>query len=91
MPLYTFECSCGKRQDKIFKINECPKETLCSCGGTAKKIIANGNGGIQCDSINDVSWLPSAIDNLQPDGERRLTSRSEYKRYLKEKNIIAAG
>jgi len=91
MPLYTFECPCGNRQDEIFKINECPEEISCSCGKIAKKIIISGNGGIQCDSINDVSWLPSALDNLQPDGERRLTSRSEYKRYLKEKRIIAAG
>lgn len=90
MPLYVFECSCGNKQEEVFKINNCPKEIFCVCGKKAKKIIVAG-GGIQCDSINDVSWLSSALDNLQPDGERRLTSRSEYKRYLKEKNIIAAG
>lgn len=90
MPLYVFECQCGEQQEKVFKINDCPKEILCECGNKAKKIFAPG-GGIQCDSINDVSWLSSAIDSLQPDDERRIVSRSEYKRYLKEKNIIASG
>jgi hypothetical protein len=54
-------------------------------------IIAPGHGGRFNDSIIGVPWLKSALGNLQPDGEKPIESRSEYKRYLKEKNIIAAG
>jgi putative FmdB family regulatory protein len=88
MPLYTFECNnCGKRQDFYYKIDDCPKEMLCKiCGlGTAHKILAVGHGGIQTD--NDVKWLPSACETLQPDHEPRLETRGQYKKYLKDRNI----
>jgi len=93
MPLYSFECTkCGEVQECVFKIDECPVSIPCSqCGDVAKKILSLGHGGIQCDSINDVPWLPSALDNLQPDGEKRLESRSEWKAYLKEKGMRATG
>lgn len=92
-PLYDFECPvCGNIQEQFYNINDCPGTVQCSeCGNDAHKIIVHGHGTIQCDSIVDVPWLPSALKVLQPDGEKPLQTRGEYKQYLKEKNIIAAG
>ncbi len=93
MPLYEYECvNCGKRQEIFFKLADFPEAVKCpQCGEQAVKIIVSGHGAIQCDSINDVSWLPSALDNLQPDHERRLETRRQYNTYLKEKGMIATG
>lgn len=90
MPVYEFEClECGKITEKVFKIDDCPQRIECECGKTASKIISRSR--IQCDSIYDVSWLPSALLTLQPDGERPIETRGEYNRYLKKKGIIASG
>jgi len=93
MPLYTYECAkCGEVTDMLSPMDSYPKTIRCtSCGARARKVIAVGHGGIQCDGMNDVPWLASALGNLQPDGEKPIETRGEYKRYLKDKNIIAAG
>ena len=89
--LYEFECkTCNNLQEEIFKVDGCPDEVVCSkCGGKAIKIISCSR--IQCDSINDVPWLPSALMTLQPDGERPIETRGEYKQYLKDKGLTASG
>lgn len=91
MPVYEFDCEdCINTQDEYYKIEECPKEVKCNkCGGKAVKVIGKFN--LQCDGINDIPWLPSAVENLQKDGEKPIESRSEYKRYLKENGLIAKG
>ena len=91
MPLYEFSCTnCPNTQDEVYKIADCPTKIKCSkCGKWAVKVISIG--AIQCDSMNDVPWLESAVMNLQPDGERPVQTRGEYKRYLKERGIIASG
>ena len=93
MPLYEYECvSCGERQELFFKIAHCPESVKCEeCGEIAVKIITAGHGAIQCDSMIDVPWLASAVDNLQPDGERRVETRGEYKQYMKDHGIIPIG
>lgn len=89
-PLYDFMCdSCGKVKEKFFHIDDCPKAILCDCGERAKKFISAGHGGIQTDG--DVIWMPSAIKTLQPDHERPITTRMEYRRYLKEKGLEPIG
>lgn len=92
MPLYEFSCTnCSNIQDEVFKIADCPNKVKCrKCGEWAVKVIAVGHGGVQCDSINDVKWLSSAIKNL-PDDAVKIQSRGEHRRYLKEKNLIACG
>ena len=93
MPIYTYECRhCGETQDRLYPVSKYPKAVKCTqCCRMARMIIAPGHGGRFNDSIIGVPWLKSALGNLQPDGEKPIESRSEYKRYLKEKNIIAAG
>ena len=88
MPLYEFECQCGKISEDFFRVAECPDSIDCECGKKAKKILSM-RGGIQTD--NDVTWLPSAVDVLQPDYEQRITTRTEYKKYLKEKGLQPIG
>ncbi|MBW2094217.1 MAG: zinc ribbon domain-containing protein [Deltaproteobacteria bacterium] len=93
MPLYDFECvGCGKRHEMVFPVDKCPESVRCPvCEEPAVKIIAVGHGGAFCDSGVDVPWLASARKVLQPDHERPIETRQEYNRYLKERNIIAAG
>ena len=93
MPLYDFECvTCSTRQEKVFKADDCPQSIPCDqCNGKAAKILVLGHGGIQCDSAIDIPWFESAVDNLQPDGERRVETRGEYKKYLKDNGMIASG
>ena len=87
-PRYDFQCDCGKITEEFFHIEECPDLVKCDCGKKAKKILS-ASGGIQTDS--DVAWLPSAVKVLQPDHERPITTRSEFKRYLKENRIEPIG
>jgi hypothetical protein len=87
--LYQYECRCGKKIEKLFKPTRVPKRIRCECGWLAKKVI--GSGGIQCDSVNDVSWLPSACKVLQKHGETPLQSRSEYNAYLKKNSLACVG
>ena len=93
MPLYEFSCvDCAQVKDEVYKIADCPAKIKCEkCGGWMVKVISIGHGGLQCDSAVDVPWLSSASKVLQPDHERPLETRGEYKRYLKERNIIASG
>lgn len=93
MPLYDFECvNCGLREERFYRVGDCPESVPCSrCGEIAVKVLVPGHGGIQCDSDTDVPWLNSAVQNLQPDHEKPITTRGAYNRYLKEKNIIPAG
>jgi len=93
MPIYTYECRhCGESQDRLYPVMSYPKAVKCSqCGRMARMVIVSGHGGRFCDSNINVPWLASALGNLQPDGERPIESRTEYKRYLKEHDIIAAG
>ncbi len=93
MPLFDYECPrCGATKEIIAKIDGFPKSVPCNhCGTESPKVITLGHGGIQCDSMVDVPWLASAVENLQPDHERPVETRGEYNRYLKENNIIASG
>lgn len=93
MPTYTYQCQdCGEMQDRMFPISDFPDEITCSqCGRKAKKVIVLGHGGIQCDSIADVTWLPSALKTLPDEAVDKVQSRTDHKRYLKEKGYIQAG
>lgn len=93
MPLYTYHCDdCGETYDRVFKIEGFPKSVKCpQCGNYAKKVIVHGHGGLQCDSAIDIPWFESAVDNLQPDHERRIETRGEYKKYLKDNGMVASG
>lgn len=92
MPLFSYECEyedCRAEIEVVTSIAERPDTVDCPCGGVAYRVIVAGHGGIQTD--NDVKWLSSAIEVLQPGHERPLETRSEYNRYLKDNHISPAG
>jgi len=90
MPLYTYECdTCGNQMDRLFPVHHFPETMPCKCGDRARKVITVGHGGIQTDG--DVKWLASARMNLQPDYEKPVETRGEYKRYLKDRGIVERG
>jgi putative FmdB family regulatory protein len=94
MPTYQYECPrCKKITEKVHRIDSIPKKVRCEtkgCGRMARRIIPQ-SGAIQCDSVNDVKWLPSACKVMQRDGERPVTSRTEYNKYLKDNNLVCKG
>ena len=76
--------------DRTFRMNDFPREVECiACGSLAKKILSVGHGGLQTDG--DVNWLSSACKVLQRTGERELETRGEWRQYLKDNGLIAAG
>lgn len=87
--LYQYECRCGKKVEKLFKPQRVPNRVRCECGWLARKVISIG--GIQCDSVNDVKWLPSACQTLQKHGEAPLQTRGEYKKYLSDHKLQCIG
>ena len=89
MPIYEYFCKhCRKITENICKVSECKQSIKCECGRVAKKVL-NRYGAVHTDG--DVKWLESARKTLQPDGERPITTRGEYKKYLRDHNIICKG
>ena len=88
MPVYEWYCKhCLKVTERMFRVSECPDQIKCACGKIAKKILSRG--AVLTD--DNVSWLPSAIKVLQPDYERPIETREEYKKYLKDHNLECTG
>ena len=88
MPLYDFSCpKCGITVEVFQKLDEATPTIPCSkfdCQGQAVRVITHGHGAALRDAP---IWLDSAKTLLQPDGERPIESRGEYKKYLKEHRI----
>lgn len=78
-----FQCpECGLIFEEI--VDSCVQFTGCpECEIDAKRIYSFNTG-----HRADPTWLPSALDLLQPDGEKRIESRSELDKYLKKHNIV---
>ncbi len=89
MPVYTYQCRCGRECDVLHKISRVPGRRRCLCGAMARRVIALNS--IRCDSITGVKWLSSACEVLQKHGERPLQSRSEYDAYLKKNHLVCRG
>lgn len=94
MPIYNFKCrECGTVFESILRLAEYEARQwpACPCGSTdiVRHFVA-GHGGVQCDSINDVPWLPSALKTL-PNDAARIESKTEWNRYLKENRLSCKG
>jgi len=87
MPVYEFQCECGKLAEVICKVAERPDTVNCECGKMAKRILSSG--AVHTDG--DVKWLNSATKVLQPDHEPPIQTRSELKRYLRQRNLVCTG
>lgn len=96
MPIYDYKCQdCNHIFEKAYSLKDYAKspQPICpECGRfRSKRHYATGHGGIQCDSINDVKWLPSALMTLQRDGERPIQSRTEWRQYCKDNHVACKG
>ena len=89
MPIYEFSCEkCDKVSEMMFGINDFPETITCQCGEKAKKILST-HGSVLTDG--DVTWMPSASDALVKHHEPPVTTRTEYRRYLKENKLVPIG
>jgi hypothetical protein len=68
-------------------VAECPDRIKCSCGKTAKKILSHT--AVHTDG--DVKWMADANKILRLDWEKPIETRGEWKKHLKDHNLIAAG
>ncbi len=86
MPLYEYGCDhCGAVTEQVFKMASKPDTVSCpECGRDARQRVAIG--GIESD---EPAWLyePGVRESLQPPEERPVATRSEYRRYLKDRGI----
>jgi len=88
MPIYEFKCKrCRKVTEIMCHVSERPDKVKCSCGKMANPIISRGASLRDAD----VTWLPSARQVLQPDSEKPIETRQEWRKYLKDHNYEAAG
>lgn len=89
MPIFDYECSCGKITESIQGISQsCIK---CECGGIAKRIISCG----RCYTANeDASWLKTVPEVIDKDTKNPVAkefmknpTRSNYKAWMKSEGI----
>jgi putative FmdB family regulatory protein len=93
MPLFDFRCdTCEKHIEKFLKLDQERTGLRCDCGGSLKRIIVLGHGGIQ--RVNPV-WLDDqVIGCLQDDdavanrAEKPIEDRNDYNRHLKQHDIV---
>lgn len=89
LKIFDFECyQCGHIHEEIVD-NEIQNLPCPKCNGLSRKIITVGHGGLQTDT--NCTWLESACMTLLKPGEKPLETRDEYKRYLKQNDIIEKG
>lgn len=89
MPIYEYFCqNCKTTHERVFKMAEFPQEIECECGKRAKKILSS-SGAVFTD--NDVKWLESASKVLVRHHERPITTRTEYRKYLKDNKLAPIG
>jgi putative FmdB family regulatory protein len=89
MPLYTYHCgSCKQDKDVFLKLSEYDTPVEC-CDKAMTKVPTIG--GIQGD---EPAWLDDSVRGALQDTERLrkglekpITTRTEWKRHLKEHNI----
>lgn len=75
MPLYTYQCSCGKETDEFRSVanrNDCP---ACECGKSTSKVIARSK------PIGDMA--PYYDDNL----EAYVQSRQHRRELMKQRGV----
>jgi putative FmdB family regulatory protein len=87
MPTYVWNCEDHGHFDKIYKMADKPNIAPCpECGMISTQVPVCG--GIQGD---EPAWLndPQVLGSLQKQGERPIENRTQYKKYMKDNNIVA--
>ncbi|TVM31168.1 FmdB family zinc ribbon protein [Oceanidesulfovibrio marinus] len=91
MPLYDYECDgCGAMMELFYKIEIAPQEFECQCGGTFRKVILLGHGGIKRE---EAPWIPDVCEVVDRDGgehcQRFLQepNRANYHRWMEKEGV----
>lgn len=97
MPIYSFYCdNCETDHDEYFKIDDCPRQIKChDCDGKAKKIIAQGHGGVLSDSPKWINGQTREVlqnmDRVRAGLEAPIETRGQLNRHIKERGLIPLG
>ena len=88
MPIYEYKCeSCSRVFEEFYKLAERPERIACpSCAGDAVLEEISFKGGL----LNEMpAWLDHHVtDSLCDPCEAPITTRSEWKKALREKGAI---
>lgn len=88
MPIYEYKCKrCRRLTERMAPVSDIPERIKCACGKMAKRQLSQFAGLTD----GDVTWIPSAARVLQPDGERPIETRGQYKKYLRDNQIVCKG
>ena len=88
--LYTYECPDHGEFDVILKLAEMTPTYKCpECRKKGKRVLVPGSGGVFLDE--QPSWLASACETLLRPEDKPLTTRGEYKKYLKDNGVFERG
>jgi putative FmdB family regulatory protein len=99
MPVYDYRCpTCKHEFEKFYSLEDYAKKPQPICpecmGFKARRVLTIG--GVHCDDETNVRWLKDARDVLQDSDEiaagieKPITSRGEWRNYLKQHNIVEA-
>ena len=87
MPAYDWNCLEHGKFERIYRMADKPDVAPCpKCG--VQCIQMPSIGGIQGD---EPSWLyePTVLGSLQKPNERPIENRTQYKKYLRDNDIVA--
>jgi putative FmdB family regulatory protein len=86
MPLYSYECDCGRQFEAVLPVKKCDYPQHCpDCGLYAKKVIKIGHGGI-FRTGDSVPWVRD-VAKVLGDGEKpnpNINTVQDLRRYYKE-------
>ena len=89
MPTYVWKCAKHGEFETISKMADKPDLAPCpECQNPSMQLPVYG--GVQSD---EPSWLfeRETLGSLQKPGEKPIESRTEFKRYLRDNNIVERG
>ena len=84
MPLYDYECKCGQTTEEFFHIGEYPSYIQCpECGRRAHKIL-----NLVAVHGEEATWIDDNLNaSLCGPSDPPITTRTEYKRHLKQHGL----
>ena len=100
MPVYEFECDCGKRFEEFWPMDSRPAALHCICGGAARRVMsaplvlgdtptwATKHG--KCVDRRGVSAVAEMIqdpDEVASGKEKRIETRSDLIKYNRARGI----
>ena len=82
MPLYTYECECERKFERVLPVSMCDDPQVCPvCGRYAKKTIEWGHGGI-IRTGDAVQWVKDAALTL--DSDKPIETIQDLRNFYRE-------